>query len=50
MEMRQDGVRVDCLPFTASCLADDQERSPLDLDECPNGCEKSKSEWMGTQI
>lgn len=46
MEMRQDGVRIDCLPFTVSCLADEQERSPLDLDECPNGCEVCTGDCM----
>lgn len=37
MIMLQDGVRVDCLPDGAKCEADEEKRSPLDVDECPMG-------------
>mgnify|MGYP005757915041 CR=1 FL=1 len=35
MEMIQDGVRVYCLPDGAVCRADEEKRSPLDIDVCP---------------
>lgn len=35
MIMMQDGVRVDCLPYEACCMADEDKRSPLELDCCP---------------
>lgn len=35
MEMYQDGVRVDILPDGAVCKADENKRSPLDIDNCP---------------
>ncbi|MGN0512721.1 MAG: hypothetical protein ACI4GD_00485 [Lachnospiraceae bacterium] len=38
--MKQDGVRVDCLPEESCCMADEEKRSPLDLDECPEGYEE----------
>nr|DAY46214.1 MAG TPA: PulE-GspE/GspE The type II secretory pathway [Caudoviricetes sp.] len=38
--MMQDGVEVYCLPDTAHCKADEQKRNPLDIDECPEGCEE----------
>lgn len=37
LEVYQDGVEVQCLPDCAKCKADEKERSPLDLDECPLG-------------
>lgn len=37
MDMMQDGVEVFCLPDSAKCCADEEERSPLDIDECPMG-------------
>ncbi len=37
MEMMQDGVEVFCLPDSANCRADEEKRSPLDIDECPMG-------------
>lgn len=37
MEMYQDGVRVFCIVDNASCNADDEKRSPLDIEECPIG-------------
>lgn len=37
MNMMDDGVMVCCLPDNAYCGADDEKRSPLDLDECPMG-------------
>lgn len=37
MDMKQDGVIVDCLPDSACCKADDAKRSPLELTECPLG-------------
>lgn len=39
MEMRQDGVRVDCLPDGAHCTADKDKSSPLDIETCPCGFE-----------
>lgn len=39
MEMVQDGVEVYCLPDNAYCNADEEKRSPLDIDDCPLGCE-----------
>lgn len=35
--MTQDGVEVLILPDEANCRADEERRSPLDLDECPLG-------------
>lgn len=40
MEMIQDGVEVYCLPDNAYCEADEEHRSPLDIDECPIGNEE----------
>lgn len=40
MIMKQDGVDVYCLPDNAYCSADDEKRSPLDLDVCPIGKEE----------
>ena len=37
MRMIQDGVEVRTLPDGACCMIDKEERSPLDLDECPCG-------------
>lgn len=37
MEIYTDGVRVFCLPDGAECLADDDGRNPIDMDECPCG-------------
>lgn len=37
MEMYQDGVRVFILPDGAYCDADEAERSPLEIEECPLG-------------
>lgn len=37
MEMYQDGVRVWCLPDGACCKADEYKRSPLEVEECPQG-------------
>ena len=39
MEMYQDGVRVDVLSDGAVCKADEERRSPLDIDVCPCGYE-----------
>lgn len=39
MNMYQDGVEVMILPDSAKCLADEEERSPLDIYECPCGNE-----------
>lgn len=39
MEMYQDGVRVDCLPDGAKCKADEDKRSPLDIETCLYGYE-----------
>lgn len=40
MDMKQDGVRVFCLPERAYCKADDAKRCPLDIKECPLGYEE----------
>ena len=32
-------VSVTCLPDTACCKADEERRSPLELNRCPLGCE-----------
>lgn len=37
MDMMQDGVEVFCLPDSAKCCADEEERSPLDIGLCPMG-------------
>lgn len=39
MEMRQDGVKIDCLPDETRCKADKEKRSPLNIDVCPCGHE-----------
>lgn len=39
MDMTQDGVEIYCLPDGAHCKADEEKRNPLDIDECPIGCE-----------
>ena len=51
MRICQDGVPVYVLPDCAACLADENRRSPLNLDECPMGkdicdvCEYYSEEW-----
>ena len=35
MEMTQDGVRIMILPDGAKCEADEEKRSPLELQKCP---------------
>lgn len=40
MNMTQDGVEIHCLPDNARCCADEEERSPLDVDLCPMGHDK----------
>lgn len=37
MEMYRDGIEICILPKTAKCCADDDERSPLDINRCPMG-------------
>ena len=37
--MVQNCVDVYCLPDNGYCAADDEKRSPIDIDDCPNGCE-----------
>lgn len=37
MEMYQDNVQVYILPENAMCIADEEKRSPLDIEECPIG-------------
>lgn len=39
MDMIEDGVDVYCLPDTAHCRADEEKRNPLELEECPIGCD-----------
>ena len=38
LEVIEDGVDVYCLPDTACCEADEEKKSPLELEECPIGC------------
>lgn len=37
MRVESNGVGVYCLPDNACCKADDEKRSPLELDLCPLG-------------
>lgn len=37
LDMTQDGVKVYCLLDDNFCLADENHRSPLVLEECPRG-------------
>lgn len=37
MESYRDGVEVGIMPETAKCCADDEKRSPLDINVCPVG-------------
>lgn len=37
MKMFCDGVRIFCLPDDNFCLADEDCRSPLEMEECPIG-------------
>lgn len=37
MEIYQNAIRIYCLPDGAHCNADEEKRSPLDLDFCPIG-------------
>lgn len=37
MKMMQCGVEVDILPNGAKCKADEEKRSPLDIEVCPCG-------------
>lgn len=39
LSMYQNGIRVRVLPDEAHCLADNENRSPLELEECPIGME-----------
>lgn len=40
MNIVQDGVDVFCLPDGAKCRADEENRNPLDINECPMGCDE----------
>lgn len=33
--MIEDGVEIHCLPDNARCKADEEKKSPLDLNVCP---------------
>lgn len=35
MQMYWDGVEIHCLPETAHCQADEEQRCPLDMGFCP---------------
>lgn len=37
MNMKHDGVDIHCLPDGVKCCADDEKKSPLDIDICPMG-------------
>ena len=37
MEMYQDAVEIFCLPDSAKCCADEEERNPLEIYRCPEG-------------
>ena len=39
MEIYQDGVTVNILPDGAHCKVDEARRSPIDVEECPIGCD-----------
>lgn len=39
LDMIENGVVVYCLPDTARCEADEEKKSPLELEECPIGCD-----------
>ena len=41
LEVIEDGVDVYCLPDTARCEADEEKKSPLELEECPIGCQNT---------
>lgn len=52
MEMYYEGVRIYVIPEGALCKADEQKRSPEDIDICPLGyeictgeCEKYDEEY-----
>ena len=51
LEMYQGGVKVMILRDSAECLADDEGRSPLDLEKCPCGYETCSSgcAWYAEQ-
>lgn len=40
LRVTYDGVDVYCLPDNALCKLDDERRSPLEMDECPYGCDE----------
>lgn len=47
MEMYADGgIKIFCLPDTAHCIADEEKRSPLDIEECPRGCQFCDGDCM----
>lgn len=37
MEVKHDGVKIFCLPDSAKCCADEERRSPTDINDCPLG-------------
>lgn len=39
MDMMHDEIDIYCLPDSACCNADDEKRSPLEIEECPIGCD-----------
>lgn len=52
MDIYQDGVKVYCLPDCAVCTADEDQRNPMDIYECPVGnefcegdCPYYEEEW-----
>lgn len=46
MEMKHDGVEIYCLPDSANCNADEEKRSPLDIDACPMGYDECTGDCM----
>lgn len=46
MEFIQDRINVYCLPDSAYCEADELKRNPLDIDECPYGCDFCSGDCM----
>ena len=40
MTVKQGGVECYILPDCVYCAADEQKRNPLDIDDCPIGCEE----------
>lgn len=40
MKMKYEDVDIYCLPDGAVCKMDEKRRSPLEIEECPIGCDE----------